>query len=100
MRLTIIAGLIMGLALGIHSMLGGRARAGSVHAAATQAPQTGRAHVHRDPIYLRSTAAELEPCGRPDTRFDSRLIAEADSRARVRRTATAIPSSPTASLIS
>ena len=91
MRLTIIAGLVMGLALGIHSVLGGRARASSLHAAAaTQAPHTSRAHVHRDPIYLRSTSAELEPSARPDARFDSRLIAEADARARVRRTATAI----------
>ena len=90
MRLTIIAGLIVGLALGIHSILGGRARAGSVHASATQGPNLGRAHVHRDPIYLRSTSVELEPSARPDTRFDNRLIAEADSRARVRRTATAI----------
>ena len=90
MRLTIIAGLVMGLAFGIHSVLDGRARAGSLHAAATQAPHTSRAHVHRSPIYLRSTSAELEPSARPDTRFDSRLAAEADSRARVQRTATAI----------
>ena len=90
MRLTIVAGLIMGLALGIHSILGGHARAGSPHAAATQAPHISRGHVHRDPIYLRSTSAELKPSARPDTRFDSRLIAEADVRARVRRTATAI----------
>jgi hypothetical protein len=90
MRLTIIAGLVVGLALGIHSVLGGRARAGSLHAAATQGPHVGPAHVHRGPIYLRSTSAELEPSARPDTRFDDRLIAEADARARVRRTATAI----------
>jgi hypothetical protein len=90
MRLTIVAGLIMGVALGIHSVLGGRARAGSLHAAATQAPHTGGAHVHRGPIYLRSTAAELEPSARPDTRFDNRLNSEAEARARVRRTATAI----------
>ena len=89
MRLTIVAGLIMGVALGIHSVLGGRARAGSLHAAATQAPNTGRARVHRGPIYLRSTAAEVEP-PRPDTRFDNRLNSEAEARARVRRTATAI----------
>ena len=90
MRLTIIAGLVMGLALGIHSVLGGRARAASLHAAATQAPHVRGAHVHRGPIYLRSTSAEVEPSAKPDTRFDRRLIAEADSRARVRRTATAI----------
>jgi hypothetical protein len=89
MRLTIVAGLIMGVALGIHSVLGGRARAGSLHAAATQAPNTGRARVHRGPIYLRSTAAEVEPA-RPGTRFDNRLNSEAEARARVRRTATAI----------
>ena len=34
MRLTIVAGLIMGLALGIHSVLGSRARVGTVHAEA------------------------------------------------------------------
>jgi hypothetical protein len=90
MRLTIVAGLIMGLALGIHSILGARARAGSLHAAATQAPHMGRAHVHRGPIYLRSAAAELESPARPYTRFDSRLNSEDVARARVGRTATAI----------
>ena len=90
MRLTIVAGLIMGLALGIHSVLGTRARAGSLHAAASQPPHTNRGHVHRGPIYLRSAAAELEPAARPHPRFDSRLIAEDVARARVRRTATAI----------
>ena len=59
MRLTIIAGLVMGLALGIHSVLGSRAPTNIAHAAAVQSPHVRRAHVHRDPIVLRSTAAEL-----------------------------------------
>jgi hypothetical protein len=87
MRLTIVAGLIMGLALGIHSVLGARARAGSLHATVTQPPHINRGHVHRGPIYLRSAAAELEP---PYPRFDSRLNSEDVARARVGRTATAI----------
>jgi hypothetical protein len=78
MRLTIIAGLIMGLALGIHSVIGTHAAAIGEHAAAVQAPHVSRARVHRNRIYLRSTAAEL------DTR------AEDAARARVRRTTTAI----------
>ena len=90
MRLTIVAGLIMGVALGIHSILGARARAGSLHAAAIQPSHISRGHIHRGPIYLRATSAELESPARPYPRFDSRLNSEDVARARVRRTATAI----------
>jgi hypothetical protein len=78
MRLTIIAGLIMGLALGIHSVLGSRARVGTVHAEAARSPHVRRAHVHRDPIFLRSTAAELE------------TPANDAARARIRRATSAM----------
>ena len=86
MRLTIIAGLIMGLALGIHSVLGANARIGGAHAAAVQRPHVSRARVHRNRIYLRSTRVEPEPSGRSD----NRVIADDAARARVRRTTTAI----------
>lgn len=92
MRLTIIAGLIMGLALGIHSVLGTHSPAGGEHAAVVQPPHVSRAHVHRNRIVLRSAAAKLEPSAgaRTSTRPDSRMIADDGTRARIRRTTSAI----------
>ena len=84
MRLTIIAGLIMGLALGIHSALGANARVGETRAAAIQRPHVSRARVYRNRIYLRSTSAELEPSS------NDRVIADDAARERIRGTATAI----------
>ena len=92
MRLTIIAGLIMGLALGFHSVLGTHSPAGGEHAAVVQPPHVSRAHVHRNRIVLRSAAAKLEPsaAARTSTRPDSRMIADDGTRARLRRTTSAI----------
>jgi len=84
MRLTIIAGLIMGLALGIHSVLGSHVRTGGAQAETARPPHASRAHVHREQIYLQSTSAEL---GLPTT--SDRVIANDATHARV-RTATAI----------
>jgi hypothetical protein len=49
MRLTIIAGLIMGASLAIHSLLGARARASVVHAAEIRPARVSSAEV-RDEV--------------------------------------------------
>jgi len=54
MRLTIVAGLIMGLALGIHSVLDARARASVVQAVEVRPAQVSGAAVHRDRVSPRS----------------------------------------------
>ena len=53
MRLNIIAALIVGVSLGIHSMLGARAHASVVHVVEVRPAQVSGANANRDRVLPR-----------------------------------------------